>query len=446
MPRKILDKIKIDEISAVDVPAQEGARMAIMKRGQPIEKGKALAAFLNRAIDAKADDDDGRSEVIESMATAAGISASTVRQILRAEIDIPPESRLRGFARALGASASTLIDLAGGTEKRAEALAKSSALTTSIDGHSHLISDQSFDGSAVNAGETSYSTTDGGETGHSHPWIRLDDGSIRIGESGGHSHEIAAFAAKRASTGEPDMPKSIQDQLTDALAKIGDLETTATAAKEASDEALAKARHDRIKAGMSAAEQKRFDALDDDGKKTFLAGSKKKRGEAMAKWSESDPVVYKAANGTEYRASQGELAEIVKQADTDREEMRLAKAEAADAKIEKRISVDFPALPNPKAAGALLKAVGRIEDDTLRGEAETLLKTANAAIAGLAVNSGTGGDGGESQIAKTAATTFNGKVAEIRKRDDCSNQAAMSKARIEHPDLFKAMNEVAEAA
>ena len=32
MPRKILREFKIDEISGVDNPAQEGARMVIMKR------------------------------------------------------------------------------------------------------------------------------------------------------------------------------------------------------------------------------------------------------------------------------------------------------------------------------------------------------------------------------------------------------------------------------
>jgi hypothetical protein len=368
VPKKVLDKIRIDEISAVDIPAQEGARMAIMKRGQTLEKGK-----------------------------------------------------------------------------RGEDLSKSSALTNAVDGHSHLIRDTDYDGGIVNAGETSYSTGAGSDGGHSHPWIRLEDGSLVIGESGGHTHQIAAIAAKRANQGEPDMPKSIENQLEEALAEIEKMKGAAeTAVAKAADD-LSKARHDRIKAGMSPAERKRFDGLSDDDKKTFLAGSKKKRGEEMAKWSDSDPVIYKAENGIEYRESQREISEIVKSADADRKDTRLAKAEAADAKIEKRIGVDFPAFPNAAAAGALLKAAEGIEDETLRKDAVTLLKTSNAAIASLGENAGVGGDGGEGKFAK-AGEDFGAKVAEIRKRDACSHQVAMGKARVEHPDLFKAMNEVADEA
>ncbi len=373
VPKKVLDKIRIDEISAVDIPAQEGARMAIMKRGAPGDE---------------------------------------------------PGNKGKG----------------GGQD-----FSKGAALTTSEDGHAHLIRDKDFDGVAVNAGETSYQTSEGSESGHSHPWIRLEDGSLVIGESDGHTHTIAAIAAKRATQGEPDMSKSIEKQLEEALAEIEKMKgESATALAKAADD-LSKARDDRIRAAMSSSERKRFDGLSDDDRKTFLAGNKKKRGEEMAKWSDSDPVIYKAENGTEYRASQSEIAEIVKSADADRKETRLAKAEAADAKIEKRISVEFPAFPNAAAAGALLKAAEGIEDETLRKDAETLLKTSNAAIASLAESAGVGGDGGESQFAK-ASDTFGVKVAEIRKRDDCSHQVAMSKAREENPDLFKAMNEVAEAA
>ena len=374
MPKKVLDKIRIDEISAVDIPAQAGARMAIMKRGQP-------------------GDDPGQ--------------------------------------KGKG----------GGQD-----FSKGAALTTSEDGHAHLIREKDFDGAPVNAGETSYQTSAGSESGHSHPWIRLEDGSLVIGESDGHTHSIAAIAAKRSNQGDPDMPKSIEKQLEEALADIEKMKGEAATALAKAEEDLAKARDDRITAGMSTAERKRFDGLKDDDKKTFLAGNRKKRGEEMAKWSDADPVLYKSKAGVEYRESQPELLALAKQADEDREETRLAKAEANAARIEKRVSVDFPAFPNATAAGALVKAAEAIEDETLRKDVETLLKTSNAAIASLGKNAGVGGDGGgENEFAK-AADKFDVKVAEIRKRDDCSNQNAMAKARIEHPDLFKAMNEVVEEA
>lgn len=73
--------------------------------------GAQLASRLNNLIDDAAGD-GSRGDVIDRMASAAGISASTVGQILRAEINCPPLSRLNGFASALDVSASSLRRLA----------------------------------------------------------------------------------------------------------------------------------------------------------------------------------------------------------------------------------------------------------------------------------------------------------------------------------------------
>jgi len=71
-------------------------------------KGASLAAALNRAIDRMASDTTTRTSIIGRMGSAAGISASTVNQILNNTINCPPIDRLRGFARALSVSLSSL--------------------------------------------------------------------------------------------------------------------------------------------------------------------------------------------------------------------------------------------------------------------------------------------------------------------------------------------------
>lgn len=80
-----------------------------------------LSRRLNALIDAAAEDDAAeRSALIGRMAEAAGIERGTVLQILRGEIETPPEERLRGFARALDVSADELlglVSLAEGQEK-----------------------------------------------------------------------------------------------------------------------------------------------------------------------------------------------------------------------------------------------------------------------------------------------------------------------------------------
>jgi signal peptide peptidase SppA len=68
-----------------------------------------LSDLLNRLIDERAgDDEDARQRLIGRMASEAGISESTVGQILRGEIACPPLRRLAGFARALNVPVSRL--------------------------------------------------------------------------------------------------------------------------------------------------------------------------------------------------------------------------------------------------------------------------------------------------------------------------------------------------
>jgi len=76
------------------------ASMVTKKRGQ------SLASLLNEQIDSmvEGDEDLNRGDVIRDMASAAGISPSTVQEILAAEIDCPPLQRLRGFAQVLPAT------------------------------------------------------------------------------------------------------------------------------------------------------------------------------------------------------------------------------------------------------------------------------------------------------------------------------------------------------
>lgn len=71
-------------------------------------KGVQLADILNREIDNMTDENTSRSDVISQMARAAGISSSTVNQILTASINCPPLSRLSGFSDVLGVSQQSL--------------------------------------------------------------------------------------------------------------------------------------------------------------------------------------------------------------------------------------------------------------------------------------------------------------------------------------------------
>jgi len=77
-------------------------------------KGERLSAALNRSIDSMATGDTTRGDIIDRMGNAAGISSSTVSQILNGSIVCPPLARLRSFARVLNIGLSAMTTAATG--------------------------------------------------------------------------------------------------------------------------------------------------------------------------------------------------------------------------------------------------------------------------------------------------------------------------------------------
>lgn len=114
------------EFSIVTIPSNANALQRAMDKIQEYNglhkttfeliscglKGENLGAFLNAEIDKKVTDDKSRADIIDDMAEEAGISTSTVSQILSGKIICPPVDRLEGFARALDISASSIISSA----------------------------------------------------------------------------------------------------------------------------------------------------------------------------------------------------------------------------------------------------------------------------------------------------------------------------------------------
>ena len=106
---RIIEAAELRGLGLVDEPAYGDSLAKIAERCRCTEgRGQALAARLERAISASAQDGD-RDAVLSAMATAGAISVSTVGQILTGSILCPPLRRLRGFARTLGVPVGELI-------------------------------------------------------------------------------------------------------------------------------------------------------------------------------------------------------------------------------------------------------------------------------------------------------------------------------------------------
>lgn len=76
------------------------------------ERGEQIGNMLNGVIDDKVSDDMSKGDIIDDVASSAGISASTLGQILNGSIECPPIERLQGIADALGIPISRVVTAA----------------------------------------------------------------------------------------------------------------------------------------------------------------------------------------------------------------------------------------------------------------------------------------------------------------------------------------------
>lgn len=226
------------------------------------------------------------------------------------------------------------------------------AMTAPTNGHQHLIWDvEEADGG------TSYEVMPGSEYGHSHPFVRLADGSISIGEAAGHTHTV--------STEEATMADDINKQLLAAQADVSKAEQRTAAVLALPVEQFAYAK--RLVGGELAA---------------YLAKSATERAEA------AKPVHVAKSGEVFYASDDARLVSMAKAHDAMAEQVELAKAAAATAEIAKAAA----ALPNVKGADLIAKAIhGAPLTTDERKSALADLAAVNASIALITQPIGKGG-------------------------------------------------------
>ena len=106
-----------DETADVLATAAEAIRKAATVSDEeettwPIAKGQNLAAVMNAAINKLAKDRFARADIVKKLAKAGKLTASTITQILRAEIKCAPLPMLKNFATVLGLNGQTLVNAA----------------------------------------------------------------------------------------------------------------------------------------------------------------------------------------------------------------------------------------------------------------------------------------------------------------------------------------------
>lgn len=397
--RRVMKEFRLVELSAVDVPAQEGARALLMKRSDEVDKrlpgpkkGEKRGDFVGRFMASEA-----------------------------AKTEFPDDDqRLAVANERFGKSDGAMV-----------------LITSSVEGHSHAV--WIHDGGR--GGETSYGKGPDEEMGHSHPWAMDASGNIVVGENDGHTHDVdtgalvqAILAAKRdrgamvsgdgsidpnASKERTSMPDNKPSENQDLEQKVDELTKRANRAESV--------------IALSPEHRAHFDQLEGDAADEFLGKSATERDAILRAEAEADKVVYKAADGTEFRASDD--SRIVAQA--KRADQAIAKAEAAekraeDAELRKRAETTLSHSPGTiEERMETLRAVESIQDENARETSLKQLRAGNDALKAAFESNGSTDSGGAGD--ETPMGQLDALVAKVAKDENLSEADAYTKV-LETPE------------
>jgi len=121
----------------------------------------------------------------------------------------------------------------------------------------------------------------------------------------------------------------------------------------------------------------------DEAKAAFLSKADGDRQKEIDDLRKGDPVLYKALDGAEFRASDGDrMISIAKRADDNARRLALSEAQRSQESLAKRADTELDHCPGTvEVRSALLKAVDGIGDEATRTGVLEILKAGNTAMA-----------------------------------------------------------------
>lgn len=479
---------KLDFISAVDQPAQETAKVLLIKRKGDVNGFARVAkvdeelglvfcwAFTSKSegsdyfdlhgdcidqdfVKACADFMEGAravDEMHDGQQTGRVVFAMPMTSEVAKAFGVTTETE--GLMVAIRPSAEALekfktgeytgVSIAGTGYRepfeKSRPVTKRSSLTTATSGHTHLVTGHDEAQSGFTSSESMPGLDYSGS--HSHPWVKGGDGKIVIGEAQGHSHEVAntdsgivdtTMVAARAPVKRVGVLGDARKSTTANAGSIVKPQTLLSKQENQMDpteqiatltkrtEALSKMLV--VLAAMAPAQREYVAKLAPADLETFLAKPDTDRDAIVAKAAEADPVAYTTKSGLAIRKSAGELAiAMAKQLDDAHEQLAKSRIEADQARFEKRAQEEIGHLAGETIVKvAALKALDSITDEKVRGEAIAMLKGADAAMAELAKAKGFN-PGSDATNATDPKALFTKKLAEFAKTVNKTPQIATS--------------------
>ena len=357
--KRLMTKTRIDEISAVDFPAMDGARAVLVKRreGVPLEEGSdASKCGDDRApISVVTSQEDGHTHLIRIWGAERGGETSYARA--------PNTVEETDHAHPWSMDADGEITIGAN------------------DGHTHSVNQRALVQSILSLMKRS--------AARGEPVPQLDPDLLGLVKAGNSNEDPMT-----TKTTEPTEVEKLRGEL-DQTKKLLELND----AQRAHYAKLAEGARAAFLAKTAADRQAEVDA-------------------ETRKAADSDPVVYVSpVTKREYRRSAGEeLIDLAKRADAA-EAASKANAEAAqNERCEKRAQAELPRYPGElKVRAAIVKALEGIPDEPTRKAAFEAIAAGNTALSGTFEKRGI--VGGAPVADKAAAVAKLDELAKARQRE-----------------------------
>lgn len=211
--------------------------------------------------------------------------------------------------------------------------------------------------------------------------------------------------------------------------------------QEMLDEATKRAERAEAVAALPVEHRAVFDGLSKGDQDAFLAKSADERVTFVKNASDADPIVYTSLAGKTYRKSAApELIDAIKGQDELTKRLNAAEEVNANASFAKRAGEIMDKLPgDEKVHVAIVKAIDGIADETVRKAAFEAITAGNKAMT-AAFNSTGHGDG---RVTKSEGDTPAAQLDAIAKRHQSADPKlgyldAYEKAKTENPELYAA--------
>lgn len=360
--RRVMRSFKMGEISGVDDPAQEGARVLLHKRAPEVPACPA-EAFIKSSFQQEFDDSMMERRFCQAFYTAFDGKWEADEALQEALKDAyqNSEETVRAYVAEIARMATAAAEATRGLAKSADFV--------------HTITQ------AVGTAADQFRKR------QKEPVMFKNRADIEaaIAKFGGDATEAKMIKAAAAILGCEDLLPA-----TGALAKAVTVDPT-VAALQRENEVLK----------MAADHRAYFDALPAASQDGFLAKSASDRAAEVEASKASDPVMYKCADGTEIRKSDGAaVLALAKSNDLLRKELADSRTASADAEFVKQADTEFPHLPRDGTVEMLKAAAAMTDADKKKKMLEAMQASNKAAganfkrIGGQSVNknAGTAGD------------------------------------------------------